>query len=164
MAKKAFGSDVFLAWPQATVRVGLWPNAIRMKLPPANTTPLDRKARRRQLGRARRRLLEAIVGDEAVYYVRRTRTKVDVGAWFRKGRVCICLLASEAVIFAKGRRPYVERIPLLRLRESQYNHVTGELMLAPDVAPQISGLKIPPLEGLQILAQIHQTSFNPQPK
>jgi hypothetical protein len=129
-----------------------------MKLPPANTTPLDRRARRRQLGRARRRVLESLVGDEAVYYVQRTRTKVDVGGWFRKGRVCICLLANEAVILAKGKRPYVERIPLQRLRESQYNHVTGELMLAPDGATQISGLKVPPLEGLQILAQIHQTS------
>jgi len=126
-----------------------------MKLPPANTNPLDRRARSRRLGRARRRLLESLVGDEAVYYARRTRTKVDVGAWLRKGRVCICLMAGEAVIFAKGKRPYVERTPLTRLRQSRYNHVTGELMLAPDAAPEISGLKIPPLEGLQILAQIH---------
>jgi hypothetical protein len=132
-----------------------------MQLPPANTNPLGRRARRRRLGGARRRLLESLVGDEPVYYVRRTQTKVDVGAWFRKGRVCICLLAGEAVLFAEGRRPYVERIPLQRLRDSRYNHVTGELMLAPDAASHIVGLKVPPLEGLQILAQIYNTSFNP---
>jgi hypothetical protein len=132
-----------------------------MKLPPANTTPLNRRARRRQLGRGRRRMLESLVGDEAVYYLGRTQTKVDVGAWFRKGRVCICVLAGEAVIFAKGKRPYVERIRLGRLRESKYNHVTGELTLAPESATQVRGLKLPPLEGLQIIAQIHQTSFNP---
>lgn len=130
-----------------------------MKLPPANTTPLDRRARRRRLGRSRRRILESLVGDQPVYYAGRTRTKVDVGAWLRKGRVCICLSDGEAVVFADGRQPYVARIPLQRLRESKYNHVTGELTLAPDAAAGISGLKVPPLEGLQILAQIHRRNI-----
>ena len=125
-----------------------------MKLPPANTTPLDRRACCVQLGRPRGRLLESLVGDQAVYYVRRTRTKIDVGAWFRKGRVCLCLLAGEAVIFARGKRPFVERISLERLRESRYNHVTGEMDLAPAAGAEVTGLRVTPLEGLQILAQI----------
>jgi hypothetical protein len=130
-----------------------------MKLPPANTTPLDRVDLAMQLGYGQLRMLDSLIGDQAVFHVQRTRTKVDVGAWFGKGRICICLLAGEAVLFAKGKRPYVERIPLKRLRESRYNHVTGELMLAPDAAPRISGLKLPPLEGLQILAHIHRRNI-----
>ena len=71
-----------------------------MKLPPANTRPLDRRTRRRRLGRRRRRMLERLLGDQPVYYAGRTDTKVDVGAWLRKGRVYICLSDGEAVIFA----------------------------------------------------------------
>jgi hypothetical protein len=131
-----------------------------MQLPPANTIPLDRAARATQLGYGQLRMLDSLVGDQPVYHVQRTGTKIDVGGWFGRGRICICLSAGEAVLFAEGKRPYVARIPLQRLGQSRYNHVTGELMLAPDAAPRVSGLKIPPLEGLQILAQIHQTSFN----
>jgi hypothetical protein len=126
-----------------------------MKLPPANKIPIDRSVGGARLGRARQQLLASLIADETIYYLRKTRTKVDVGAWFRKGRVCICLSAREAILFATGSRPYIERIPIQQLCESRYNHVTGELMLAPEAAPGIRGLKIPPLEGLAVLAQIH---------
>lgn len=127
-----------------------------MKLPPANTIPLDRVARARVLSYGQLRLLDSVVGEREVFHVQRTRTKVDVGAWLCRGRVCICLSSDEAVLFANGRRPYVAKIPLERLHESRYNHVTGEVTLPLDSAPQVRGLRMPPLEGLDLLAQIHR--------
>ena len=127
-----------------------------MNLPPAETQPLDRAGRRARLGGARRRFLDAAVGDEPVFGVVKTGARVDVGSWLRKRRVTACLLKRDLFLFAPGKRAYAERIPFDELRESQYNHVTGEVMLAPAESSQVKRLKATPLAGLKILAHIYQ--------
>ena len=125
-----------------------------MKLPPVSAAPLGPAERRTRLGGARQRFVESIIGPASVFHVRRTDTKVDVGYWLGRRRVWACLLERELLLFALGRRPYVERIPLAQLRESRYNHVTGELVLAPIETAAVKALKVPPLAALEILAHI----------
>ena len=126
-----------------------------MKLPPVSAKPLDRAERRTRLGGARRRFVESVTGQKSIFHVRKTGTKVDAGYWLGKRRVWACLLETELLLFARGRRPYVERIPLADLRESRYNHVTGEVVLAPIETATVKALKVPPLAALEILAYIH---------
>ncbi len=125
-----------------------------MKLPPANTKPLDCAAQSNRLGRAAGRLLETQLGGEDVFFLLKTRTKVDVGNWFFKRQVRICMLAREMLLFAPGKRPYAERIPFDRLGGSEYNHVTGEVMLLPADDALVERLRVPPLAGLNVLAHI----------
>jgi hypothetical protein len=127
-----------------------------MKLPPVSATPLDRAERRTRLGWARRRFVESVLGQASIFHVRKTGTKVDVGYWLGKRRVWACLLQQELLLFARGRRPYVERIPLAMLRQSRYNHVTGELVLAPCETAAVKALKLTPLAALEILAYIYR--------
>jgi len=127
-----------------------------VKLPPVSVAPLDRAERRIRLGTARWRFLESVVGEASVFHVRKTATKVDVGYWLGKRRVWACLLEKELLLFARGRRPYVERIPLAELKCSRYNHVTGELVLAPIETAAVKALKVPPLAALEILAYIYR--------
>ncbi|NQU20439.1 MAG: hypothetical protein HQ567_04085 [Candidatus Nealsonbacteria bacterium] len=131
-----------------------------MKPPPTGLPDegdsLKRAARSARLGRARRRLLGRLIGDAAVLCLLKSRTKIDVGAWFFKRRVWTCLTHREMLLFATGKRPYLERIPLQQLHGSQYNHVTGQLVLAPVESTRTGGLKLSPLEGLDILSHIRR--------
>ena len=85
-----------------------------------------------------------------------SRTKVDVGYWCVNGRVWLCLLPGELLLFASGKRPCVERVPLEALRESRYNHVTGALVLAPAGGVKHPSLRLPPLEGYEMLAKLRK--------
>ena len=125
-----------------------------MKLPPVSAAPLDRGEQRTRLGRARWQFIESVIGGACVFHVRQTGTKVDVGYWLGKRRVWACVMEEELLLFARGRRPYVERIPLADLNCSRYNHVTGELVLAPIETAAVKALKVPPLAALEILAYI----------
>ncbi|MDA0321577.1 MAG: hypothetical protein O2923_02515 [Verrucomicrobia bacterium] len=84
----------------------------------------------------------------------RTRTRVDVGMWFRKGRVWACMQPAELVLLAQGKRPWVQHIAHESLRESRYNHVTGEVALAPGQNLPLSSLRVKPLEGIELLKSI----------
>ena len=122
--------------------------------PPAGKT-LERAPRSARLGSAGGKFLGSLIGDEPVFDVRKTCTKVDVGSWFFKRPVWIGFLDREILLFAKGRRPYAERIPFAELQASEYNHVTGQLILAPSDTASIKNLKLPPLAARDILAHIH---------
>ena len=125
-----------------------------MKLPPILDEPLNSDQRLARLGEARVRFLESLIGDRDVYHVQRTGTKVDVGYWTGKRRVSSCLLDDVLLLFAVGRRSLVEQIPFHELRDSQYNHVTGELVLAPIEITKVQTLKVPPLAALEMLTNI----------
>lgn len=137
------------------------PAGTDLKLPPAKTTPLGAAQRSAALKRRERRLLGGLVDQgEDVFGLLRTGTKTDVGTWFRMRRVCACLLADEIVLFAPGRRPYTERIALADLGQSRYNHVTGEVVLAPAEGLGVDRLKVTPLEGLEMLAHIYKVEYD----
>ena len=122
--------------------------------PPSRTKPLDPAARLARLGWAGRRFLDSVIGEATVYYLRKSGSKIDVGSWFLKRPVWTCLLDREMLLFALGTRPYLERIPLEDLQQSQYNHVTGEVVLAPARSARVKGLKMSPLEALEVLSHI----------
>jgi hypothetical protein len=85
----------------------------------------------------------------------RTRSRVDVGSWFRKKPVWACILKDSLLLMATGKKPYQESIPLCELRESLYNHVTGEIVLAPFEGDKVSGLRMSPLDAARFLKLIN---------
>ena len=123
-----------------------------MKLPPVLEQPLDSEQRLACLGEARDQYLRDLIGNRDVYLVQQTGTKVDVGYWMGKRRVWTCLLDNEMLLFALGRVNFFDRIPFSELRDSQYNHVTGEIVLAPIEITKVQTLQVPPLAALEILA------------
>jgi len=145
------------------------------ELPPPRLEPLARgSAEFDRLRAAQRALAHELLGDEGVFAVFATGTKVDVGSWLGSSRVCVAALADELVLFAPARsllsrlpawaplasvrskaRPYVERIGFGDLGDSAYNHVTGELILAPAPSRRVRRLRLAALDGYQLLAQIH---------
>ena len=123
-------------------------------------------------------MLQEILGDEDVYLVLRSATRIDVGGWLGGGRVCLAVTDDSLLLVAVRRvawasrlcgeptthgrdaratrgGSYLERIPLAELFESTYNHVVGELLLAPAAGARLRRLKLPPLDAYRLLAQIH---------
>jgi hypothetical protein len=79
---------------------------------------------------------------------------VDVGRWWRPARLWAVVTDSELVLLAAGPRPVVQRAPLTALRGSLYNPVTGEVILDPAAGLPQKCLKLPPVEGRQLLEHI----------
>ena len=133
--------------------------SIRLELPPARLEPLDTAGGALACMRYRERFLaEQLLEARDVFVVVRTGTKIDVGNWLLKGRVWVFALADALAVIAcgpAGPRCRAENIPYTDLRESQYNHVTGQLVLAPVEDLPFRGLKVEPITGYQVLAQIY---------
>ena len=89
------------------------------------------------------------MSDETPILTLATDTKVDVGQWFRSGRVQIACYAGRVVLSAPGKRPYREEIPATELGKSFYNFLTGELVLMTGCR-----LKLAPLEAQKVLELI----------
>ncbi|MBM4030350.1 MAG: hypothetical protein FJ291_01025 [Planctomycetes bacterium] len=125
------------------------------ELPSALTTRLESPGGAfAAMSRAERQLAEDFLGAEEVFLAVRTDSRVDVGSWLGPGRLWAFALRRELALVAHGPRPHTERIPFSRLQESTYNPVTGELVLAPAQHHHARGLRMPPVEGYQLLAQI----------
>ena len=119
-----------------------------MELPDPVTQPLDREAEVfGRLRKAARRLAEEAIGEDDVFVLLKSRTRVDIGGWLGRRRVWAAALADSLVLFAPGRRPCSERISFALLRGSTYNHVTGELALAPPEGAHVRSLRVSPLDG-----------------
>ena len=95
-----------------------------------------------------------VVGKTRIVGVFLTRTRVDVGHWLTRGRIWALAAREELILVASGKHPFVERVAYSRLRASLYNHLTGELVLAPAETLTAKKLGVRPLEGLQLLAQV----------
>ena len=124
-----------------------------INLPPRKATPLSRDEP------PLRRLLKhhgESIGDDDVYYTIKSKTKVDVGSWICKRRLCVIAQPSHLLLLANGKRPVAERFAYAQLQDSRYNHVTGALVLAPSVDPNLNSLRMLPVDGYQFLAQIFQ--------
>jgi len=131
---------------------------IASELPPPREESIDRDRLFAHMGYRERFLARQLVGDEPIFLAAPTGTKIDVGSWLLKGRVWALALADALAIVACGpcgRRVLARKIPYARLRRSQYNHVTGEVALAPEKTG-LRGLKLDPVTGYQLLAQIHR--------
>ncbi len=133
---------------------------IALELPPALTRPLDTASSEifRLLAPAGRKLLAEISGMEGVMMLVKSDTRVDTGGWFRRGEIWVCALPRELALFAAGRKPFLQKTPYEHLRESIYNHVTGEVVLAPARGLKQHVFQVPPVEGYQLLAQIYNNN------
>ena len=107
----------------------------------------------RHLSRDQRALLRETVGDSAVD-VWLTHTRVDTGGWMGRRRILVAAHEGRVVLLAPGVKPYVEAIPFRELDQSLYNHVTGELVLAPAPGKGVRTLDMPSLDAQQLLQMI----------
>ena len=101
-------------------------------------------------------LLDAAAHGETPIVLLKTSSTMDVGQWFLNGRVWIACFAERVVMFAAGKRPYAEEIPVAELAKSFYNFLTGELALAPALAAKVRRVKLAPLDANIILEQINR--------
>lgn len=141
-------------------------DALIDELPPALHAPLEwTREPLAAMGKADRRLAEAFLSGEEIYFAARTGSPTDVGRWLGPRPLWAFALRRELALLAHGPRPFTERIPFSLLRGSTYNPVTAELVLAPGPHRRVRGLRLAPLEGYQMLAQIHADSPEPdEPK
>ena len=133
------------------------PHTLVAELPAARSQPLEwSDPAFAAMTRAERRLAEGFLGADEVLLAVQTESRVDVGRWRGQGRLWAFALRDHLALVAHGPRPYAKRIPYSRIRESTYNPVTGELVLAPPHHLHVQGIRMAPLEGYQMLAQIHK--------
>lgn len=130
-------------------------HAITLELPAPVRTPLEAGAVVEPLSKAQRALVVEHLGDAPVYLALRAGTRIDTGSWVWRPRVRVFALDAALMLLAAGRRPRAERIPFTDLRESVYNAVTGEVVLAPAHHVRVRRLRMSPLDGYQLLAQIY---------
>lgn len=97
------------------------------------------------------RLVETVSAGRTFAMLTRTRTTVDTGRWFLRGRLSIGVLGDELLLLAPGRRPFLVRASRPEVAESLYNAVTGELVLAPASGFQPRSVRVSPVDGYTIL-------------
>jgi len=130
---------------------------IAAELPAPRTTPIDRAAHiLPMLSKAEWPVVEQALGQRDVFLAVKSRGRADTGGWLGRRRVWAFALADGLLLVAAGRAPCIERVPYADLRESVYNAVTGELALAPSHHVSVRRLKMTPLDGYQMLAQIYR--------
>lgn len=141
---KEHGVDV-----QASSRVAL-------ELPPPLRAPAATVAGvRALLSAAEQKLLDDVRAEETVLLLLRSETAADTGAWLKRARLWVAVTPAHVLLLAHGRRPFFQKTPCTRLRQSLYNHVTGELALAPALELKVERLRLAPADGYQVLAQIY---------
>ncbi len=105
------------------------------------------------------RTLTNLRNGQPLYLLLRTRTRVDVGLWFRRRCLWLAAMPEELLLFAVGRGDHVERYRLDRIQASFHNPITGELVLAaPRSTTILRTLRISADEARQVLAQIAATT------
>ena len=128
-----------------------------LELPPPVTEEIDESSEGfRFLADPERRLAAELLSGDAVYVLEKSESLVDVGHWFGKGVVWVAATAADLVLFAAGKRPYMEQAAYSMLYRSLYNHVTGNLVLAPVEGLRLAKIKVAPRAAYQLLAQIYQ--------
>jgi hypothetical protein len=126
-----------------------------LRLPKPKRKPLDHARVLASLPVPARPLLEREAPDEPVYLLERSPTRADVGYWLRSVRVWLLALDKDLLLLAPGRRPLIQRVAYRDLRQSVYNHATGELLLGPARHLPVTAVRVSPLTAYQLLAQIH---------
>jgi hypothetical protein len=106
------------------------------------------------LSRGERSLVDGLVAGHPLFWFGPTRTRVDVGWWFRKARVWLGVSDTELLLLADGKNPFVEKAPLADLGEAQYNVITGELVLEPAPSLSLKKVVLSAIEAGQVLSQI----------
>lgn len=129
-----------------------------MELPPPIREPLPGGIEDiPELSAPERRWAGEVLASDAVYVLVRSETLVDVGHWLGKAPLWVTATEADLVLFAAGRRPFSQRLPYESLKHALYNHVMGELVLAP-AHPELQTrtIRLSPSAGYRILAQVYQ--------
>lgn len=86
-----------------------------------------------------------------------TATRLDTGAWLRRGHVHAAVIGDRLVAVAPGPRPVVRHWPLAAVGKAVYNHVTGQLVLPPgrNGSEPVFPLALDPLVARSLLAVAH---------
>ncbi len=130
---------------------------IALELPPPLERPLAADAPAlAMLDDQEAGLLLELCGGEQAYMLLRSNTRVDTGGWLAGRLLWVCATRAELVVFAAGKRPHAEKLPFASLQRSIYNHVTGEVVLAPASNAGVTRIKLAPGDAYQLLAQIYQ--------
>jgi len=87
-------------------------------------------------------------------FVARTGTRVDTGYWGYRPRLWAAVTDEALHLFAPGKAPYDQAIPLADLGGSFYNHVTAAVVLAGDDDQPIHTLKLDPPRGRALLQSL----------
>lgn len=106
--------------------------------------------------KAVRALLDELRGGEAVRWVVATGSTVDTGGWLRGGRLWAGVTDTALLLAAAGRRSHGERLALADLRQSLYNHTTGELVLVRGPGRSRQPVRLEPMEASRLLEWIHR--------
>jgi len=112
----------------------------------------------RMTARERRLMQRVLQGMPEPDCVMRTGSRADVGQWWNQwlggGRLWLAMAGAELLLVAHGKRPHVERIPRESLGASQYNQVTGELVLAKAANAALRKLRVSPVDGWLVIKLI----------
>ena len=99
-------------------------------------------------------LLDATIDPAARVRVLPTRTRVDVGSWLGRRAVWLCVMADRISLLAPGPLPVVCEAPFTELRESFYNHITGELVLRPASSLPVTHVRLRPYDAKDLLQRM----------
>lgn len=83
-------------------------------------------------------------------------TRIDVGLWWRRTRLWLCVTDQDVVVLAASRRHYVERVAIADCHGSHYCHTTGELVVNAADRLRFNRLKLSPTDALQVLAILEE--------
>lgn len=100
------------------------------------------------------RFLSAVTAGREVWIKGISETRLDTGGWFRGARLAFALEPGGLRLFARGRKPFTADLPFRAIADSRYNHVTGELMLAPGEELPVKRLRLPPRTAEEMLGRI----------
>jgi hypothetical protein len=134
---------------------------IHVQLPPALTHPSPLNDEEMEtMSSSERGLFERLLGSAKPMLVYQTNSAADVGFWLWRRRLWLCATESDLLLFAAGRKPLIQKVPFIHIQSRLYNHVTGELVLAPNRKFRVSHVELPPVEAYQVLAQVLEVRVN----
>jgi hypothetical protein len=97
-------------------------------------------------------LLNEVTGGVEPLLCLRTGTSVDAGLWVKKVPLWLCITEDRLILFAVGRRRYMQSADLAECMASSYCHATGEFVIGPVEGLEFGRVKISPAEALKVSA------------
>lgn len=96
-------------------------------------------------------LLEELTDGVEPKLLIRTRTRIDVGRWWRSNPIWLCIIGEELIVMAVARRRYAERVAIADCQASFYSHATGELVIKHAEKLRFRSFSMTPREALSVL-------------
>lgn len=101
-------------------------------------------------------LTDLTVDAQTIRMKVRTRTRIDVGLWWRRKPAWLVITDRMLVVLSISRRKYVEKLPLASCQNIHYSPSGGELVISSQPEFRFSRLKMPPSKALEVINLIKQ--------